>query len=61
MPPLPNGNRRDCSRRKKALQASSSLAAQFEFVGIVEDGRALVKEAEKLPPDVIVADIGMPL
>lgn len=36
------------------------LADDFELVGIVEDGRALVTEARKLRPDVIVADISMP-
>jgi DNA-binding NarL/FixJ family response regulator len=37
------------------------LESEFEIVGTVEDGRALVQEAEKLSPDVIVADISMPL
>jgi DNA-binding NarL/FixJ family response regulator len=37
------------------------LEPEFEIVGTVEDGRALVKEAERLSPDVIVADISMPL
>lgn len=36
------------------------LTAEFELLGIVEDGRALVEEAKKLRPDVIVADISMP-
>jgi DNA-binding NarL/FixJ family response regulator len=36
------------------------LAEEFELVGIVEDGRALVKAARDLNPDVIVADISMP-
>jgi DNA-binding NarL/FixJ family response regulator len=36
------------------------LADDFELVGIVEDGRALVASAKKLQPDVIVADISMP-
>jgi len=39
----------------------SLLEPEFEFVGIVEDGRALIKAAEKILPDVIVADISMPL
>jgi DNA-binding NarL/FixJ family response regulator len=38
----------------------SFLADDFEVVGIVEDGRALVAAAKKLQPDVIVADISMP-
>ncbi len=37
------------------------LEPEFELVGIVEDGRALVAAAQKLNPDVIVADISMPL
>jgi len=37
------------------------LEPEFELVGIVEDGRALLAAAEKLRPDVIVADISMPL
>ncbi|MBW2149645.1 MAG: response regulator transcription factor [Deltaproteobacteria bacterium] len=37
------------------------LEPEFDLVRTVEDGRALVKEAEKLRPDVIVVDISMPL
>ena len=37
------------------------LAEEFDIVGQVADGRALVAEAEKLKPDVIVLDISMPL
>jgi len=36
------------------------LADDFELVGMVEDGRALVAAAKKLQPDVVVADITMP-
>jgi DNA-binding NarL/FixJ family response regulator len=36
------------------------LEEEFELVGIVEDGRAMVAAARKLRPDVIVADISMP-
>jgi DNA-binding NarL/FixJ family response regulator len=36
------------------------LEDDFELVGVVEDGRALVAAAKKLKPDVIVADITMP-
>jgi DNA-binding NarL/FixJ family response regulator len=39
----------------------SLLEPEFELIGIVEDGRALLDAAEKLRPDVIVADISMPL
>jgi DNA-binding NarL/FixJ family response regulator len=37
------------------------LEEDCEIVGAVEDGRALVKEAARLAPDVVVADISMPL
>src|SRR5688572_20125428 len=36
------------------------LAEEFELVGIVEDGRAMVTAARELKPDVIVTDISMP-
>jgi DNA-binding NarL/FixJ family response regulator len=36
------------------------LEEEFELAGIVEDGRAMVKAARELHPDVIVADISMP-
>jgi DNA-binding NarL/FixJ family response regulator len=39
----------------------SLLEPEFGPVDIVEDGRALLAAAEKLRPDVIVADISMPL
>jgi DNA-binding NarL/FixJ family response regulator len=41
-----------------ALQ--SLLEPRCEVVGMVSDGRALVEEAARLQPDVIVLDIGMP-
>ena len=42
----------------QALQ--SLLAPEFELVGVVGDGRALLEAAAKLRPDVIVADVTMP-
>ena len=36
------------------------LPEEFELVGVVEDGRAMIEAAEKLRPQVIVADISMP-
>jgi DNA-binding NarL/FixJ family response regulator len=39
----------------------SLLEQEFELVGTVEDGRALIEAAQKLNPDVIVTDISMPL
>jgi DNA-binding NarL/FixJ family response regulator len=37
------------------------LEPEFELVGIVEDGRAMLDSAEKLRPDVVVVDVSMPL
>lgn len=37
------------------------LEKEFEVVGKVEDGRALVAAAERIKPDVIVTDMAMPL
>lgn len=37
------------------------LERTYRVVGLVTDGRALVEEALKLHPDVIVVDVGMPL
>ena len=39
----------------------SLLSESYDVIGIVPDGRALLAEAIKLRPDVIVLDIGMPL
>ncbi len=39
----------------------SALQAQYEIVGLAQDGRALVQAAEKLKPELIVVDISMPL
>jgi DNA-binding NarL/FixJ family response regulator len=38
----------------------SLLISEFELVGVVEDGRALVEAARRQRPDVIVADVTMP-
>jgi DNA-binding NarL/FixJ family response regulator len=38
----------------------SLLQSEFEIVGEVEDGRTLVAEAERLRPELVVADISMP-
>lgn len=37
------------------------VETEGEVVGTVEDGRALVEEAKKLRPDIILLDISMPL
>ena len=37
------------------------LQGEFEIVGIVSDGRAMVRAAAQLKPDVIVVDIAMPV
>ena len=36
------------------------LPDEFELVGVVGDGRAMIEAADKLRPEVIVADIAMP-
>ena len=46
--------------RMVAEGLKSLLAPEFDLVGVVENGRALVEEAKRLRPDVIVADISMP-
>ena len=37
------------------------LETEFDVVGVVSDGRALVRAARDLKPDVIVVDIAMPI
>ena len=37
------------------------LETEFEVVGVVSDGRALLRSARELKPDVIVLDIAMPV
>ncbi len=37
------------------------LQAHYDVVGQAQDGRALVQVAERLRPDVVIADISMPL
>jgi DNA-binding NarL/FixJ family response regulator len=37
------------------------LQVEFDVVGIVSDGRELLRAARELSPDVVVVDIGMPL
>ena len=37
------------------------LQADFDVVGTVSDGRALLKAATELHPELVVVDIGMPL
>ena len=39
----------------------SILEPYFEVVGIAENGQELVAAAERLQPDVVVADVSMPL
>ena len=47
--------------RMVAEGLKSLLEEEFDISGIVEDGRSMVKVARELHPDVIVADISMPL
>jgi DNA-binding NarL/FixJ family response regulator len=59
------------SRRSRVLLAddhaliraafASLLQPTYDVVGAVSDGRALLDEAPRLQPDVIVADVSMPL
>src|SRR6266481_9548176 len=37
------------------------LDKDFDIVGVVSDGRTLGDEAIRMKPDVIIADVGMPL
>lgn len=39
---------------------SQLLAPESEIVGVVRNGRALVEEAQRLAPEIVVVDIGMP-
>jgi DNA-binding NarL/FixJ family response regulator len=36
------------------------LSPEFTIVGTVTDGESLVKEAERLSPDVMIVDVAMP-
>ena len=46
--------------RMVAEGLKSLLSPEFELVGMVEDGRALIEAAKQLHPDIVVADISMP-
>jgi DNA-binding NarL/FixJ family response regulator len=46
--------------RMVAEALKSLLAPDYDLVGVVEDGQALVEAARTLKPDVIVADVTMP-
>jgi len=37
------------------------LEPEFEIVGAAADGRALLAEAERLAPDLVIVDLGLPL
>ena len=43
-----------------AEACKSLLEPQFEVVGVVSDGRALLQAAAELRPDVVILDIAMP-
>jgi len=47
--------------RVVAQGLKSMLAAEFDLVGVVADGQAMVDAAKTLSPDVIVADVSMPV
>jgi DNA-binding NarL/FixJ family response regulator len=42
-------------------RVTSVLKSDFEVVGAVKDGGSLVREAQRLRPDLIVLDIAMPI
>lgn len=42
-------------------RVSAILEQEFEVVGVVDNGQALVRAAEELNPDVLVVDISMPI
>jgi DNA-binding NarL/FixJ family response regulator len=42
-------------------RVSEHLSSSFDVVGIAHDGHDLISEASRLAPDVIVADITMPI
>jgi DNA-binding NarL/FixJ family response regulator len=44
-----------------AEACKSLLEPEFEVVGIVNDGRALIRAATELKPEVVIIDITMPL
>lgn len=44
-----------------ARELSIILSREFEVIGMVEDGMALLSAARLLQPDVVVTDIVMPL
>ena len=46
--------------RLVAEACKSLLEPEFQVVGIVTDGRSLIKSAQSLKPDVILLDIAMP-
>ena len=46
--------------RMVAEALKSMLEQEFELLAVVDDGRQLVETAQRLRPDVIVADISMP-
>jgi DNA-binding NarL/FixJ family response regulator len=46
--------------RMVAEGLQSLLEPEFDLVGIVEDGKRLLEQAEALQPDVAVVDISMP-
>lgn len=67
MPPSPNENQsirvlivEDDPMMQLGLEQSLSNAADITVVGQVEDGYMAVEAAQKLKPDVIVMDIGLP-
>jgi DNA-binding NarL/FixJ family response regulator len=42
-------------------RTTEMLATSFDVVGVARDGQDLIAKARKLAPDIIIADITMPL
>lgn len=47
--------------REMLKRVVNLLQSEFEVVGAVNDGQALLEAASKLRPDVVVLDISMPV
>jgi DNA-binding NarL/FixJ family response regulator len=66
----PSGETRKVSKPRILLADDHTLVAEaikrllepeFEVVGVVPDGRALIREAASLKPDLVLVDLNMPM
>jgi DNA-binding NarL/FixJ family response regulator len=60
---LPNGHRILLADDHKAMleRVKGLLLADFDVVGAVDNGQALVDAAKELNPDILIVDISMPV